>query len=69
MQAELEHIKVAVQQFKKNEVKEKEVVQTVRTFKDMVSKWWPEAPRHDLHRYIQERAVRRPNQSIACGRG
>jgi hypothetical protein len=40
MHAELERIKVAVQQFKKNEVKEKEVVRTVTTFKDTVGKWW-----------------------------
>jgi hypothetical protein len=40
MHAELERIKVAVQQFKKNEVKEKEVVQTVTTFKDTLGQWW-----------------------------
>jgi hypothetical protein len=40
IRAELERIKVAVQQFKKNEVKEKEVVETVGTLKDTVSKWW-----------------------------
>ncbi|MEH2489410.1 hypothetical protein [Bradyrhizobium sp. AZCC 2230] len=40
MRAELERIKVAVQQLKKNEVKEKDVVQTVTTFKDTIGKWW-----------------------------
>jgi hypothetical protein len=40
MHAELERIKVAVQQFKKSEVKEKEVVQTVATLNDTVGKWW-----------------------------
>jgi hypothetical protein len=40
MSAELERIKLAVQQFKKNEVKEKEVVQTVTTFKESLGKWW-----------------------------
>ena len=40
MSTELERIKVAVQQFKKNEVKEKEVVQTVTTFKETLGKWW-----------------------------
>jgi hypothetical protein len=40
IQVELERIKVAVQQFKNNEVKEKEVVETVGTLKDTVSKWW-----------------------------
>lgn len=40
IQAKLERIRVAVQQFKKNEVKEKEVVETVGTLKDTVSKWW-----------------------------
>ena len=40
MHAELERINVTVQQFKKNEVKEREIVQTVTTFKDTVGKWW-----------------------------
>lgn len=40
LKAELERIKVAIQQFKKSEVKEKEVVQTVHAFKDSLSKWW-----------------------------
>jgi hypothetical protein len=40
MKSELERIKVAVQQFKKAEVKEKEVVQAVHTFKDSLGKWW-----------------------------
>jgi hypothetical protein len=40
MRAELERIKVAVQQFKKSEVKEKEVVQSVTTFKNTVGQWW-----------------------------
>jgi hypothetical protein len=40
MKAELESIKGAVRQFKKAEIKEKEVVQTVHTFKDSLGKWW-----------------------------
>jgi hypothetical protein len=40
MNAELEGIKVAVQQFKKNEVPEKEVVKSVATFKESISEWW-----------------------------
>ncbi|WP_371422297.1 hypothetical protein [Tardiphaga sp.] len=40
MQAGLEHIKVAVQQFKKNEVKEKAVVESVHSFKGSLGKWW-----------------------------
>jgi hypothetical protein len=40
MNAELERIKVAVQQFKRNKVAEKEVVASVTTFKDSVSHWW-----------------------------
>ncbi|MCP3475043.1 Uma2 family endonuclease [Bradyrhizobium sp. CCGUVB1N3] len=38
--AELERIKAAVQQFKKNEVKEKEIVEIVHAFKDSIGKWW-----------------------------
>jgi SMC interacting uncharacterized protein involved in chromosome segregation len=40
MKAELERIKVAIQQFKKAEIKEKEVIQTIHTFKDSLGKWW-----------------------------
>ncbi|MGA7993422.1 MAG: hypothetical protein WCA28_00785 [Bradyrhizobium sp.] len=45
MRDELDRIKVAVQQFKKNEVKEKEVVETVHAFKDSIGKWWQKS--HD----------------------
>jgi hypothetical protein len=37
---ELDRIKLAVQQFKKNEVKEKEVVEAAHAFKDSLGKWW-----------------------------
>jgi len=37
---ELDRIKVAVQQFKKNGIKEKEVVETVHAFKESLGKWW-----------------------------
>jgi hypothetical protein len=40
MHDELERIKVAVQQFKKKEVPEKAVVQTVKGFKESVGEWW-----------------------------
>lgn len=42
---ELDRIKLAVQQFKKSEVKEKEVVETVHAFKDSLGKWWQKS--HD----------------------
>jgi hypothetical protein len=45
MKAELESIKGAVRQFKKAEIKENEVVQTVHTFKDSLGKWWDKS--HD----------------------
>lgn len=45
MRDELNRIKVAVQQFRKNEVKEKEVVETVHAFKASIGKWWQKS--HD----------------------
>lgn len=42
---ELDRIKLAVQQFKKNEVMEKEVVETVYAFKESLGKWWQKS--HD----------------------
>jgi hypothetical protein len=40
MSTELERIKLAVQQFKRNEVPEKEVVKSIATFKESISEWW-----------------------------
>ena len=45
MRDELERVKAAVQQFKKNEVKEKEVVETVHAFKASIGNWWQKS--HD----------------------